>query len=158
MGPVRQALSDAGISASQLDKILLVGGSSRIPAVQDAVKGITGKNPFKGINPDECVASGAAIQGACWAATLRACSCSTSPRSLSASKPSAALHSHHRAQHHHPYQKSQVFSTAADGQTSVEIHVLQGEREMARDNKTLGMFKLDGSPGTPWRTPDRGNL
>ena len=122
-GPVRQALSDSGLSAGQINKVLLVGGSTRIPAVQDMVKSIAGKEGFKGINPDECVAIGAAIQGG----VLGGVCTRLIDRNTTI-----------------PTKKSQIFSTAADNQTSVEVNVLQGEREMARDNKSLGQFHLDG--------------
>ncbi len=154
MGPVNQALSDAGISASELDKILLVGGSTRIPAVQDAVKRITGKDPFKGINPDECVASGAAIQGGVLGGEVKGLLLlDVTPLSLGLETLGGVATKIIERNTTIPAKKSQIFSTAADGQTSVEIHVLQGEREMAKDNKTLGMFHLDGIPAAPRGVP-----
>ncbi len=155
IGPMRNALKDAGLTADKIDKVLLVGGSTRIPAVVDAVRKFTGKEPSKGINPDECVAVGAAIQGGVLAGevkqdivlvdvtpltlgieTLGGVSTPLIPRNTTV-----------------PTKKSQVFSTAADGQTSVEIHVLQGERQMARDNKTLGRFTLSGIAPAPRGIP-----
>ncbi len=154
MGPVNQALSDAGISASELDKILLVGGSTRIPAVQEAVKRITGKEPFKGINPDECVACGAAIQGGVLGGEVKGLLLlDVTPLSLGLETLGGVATKIIERNTTIPTKKSQIFSTAADGQTSVEIHVLQGEREMARDNKTLGMFHLDGIPAAPRGVP-----
>ncbi|MDD2955036.1 MAG: molecular chaperone DnaK [Oscillospiraceae bacterium] len=154
MGPVRQALTDSGLSASQLDKILLVGGSSRIPAVQDAVKGITGKDPFKGINPDECVAIGASIQGGVLGGEVKGLLLlDVTPLSLGLETLGGVFTKIIDRNTTIPTKKSQVFSTAADGQSSVEVHVLQGEREMAKDNKTLGMFRLDGIPAAPRGVP-----
>ena len=154
MGPVRQALSDSGLKASELDKILLVGGSTRIPAVQDAVKGITGKDPFKGINPDECVAIGAAIQGGVLGGDVKGILLlDVTPLSLGLETLGGVFTKIIERNTTIPTKKSQIFSTAADGQTSVEIHVLQGEREMAADNKTLGMFRLDGIPAAPRGVP-----
>lgn len=147
MGPVRQALKDAGLSAGELDKILLVGGSSRIPAVQDAVKNITGKDPFKGINPDECVAVGAAIQGGVLGGEVKGLLLlDVTPLSLGLETLGGVFTKIIERNTTIPTKKSQVFSTAADNQTSVEIHILQGEREFAKDNKSLGMFRLDGIP------------
>ena len=154
MGPVNQALSDAGLSANELDKILLVGGSTRIPAVQEAVKRITGKEPFKGINPDECVACGAAIQGGVLGGEVKGLLLlDVTPLSLGLETLGGVATKIIERNTTIPTKKSQIFSTAADGQTSVEIHVLQGEREMARDNKTLGMFHLDGIPAAPRGVP-----
>ena len=154
MGPVNQALSDAGLSASELDKVLLVGGSTRIPAVQEAVKRITGKDPFKGINPDECVACGAAIQGGVLGGEVKGLLLlDVTPLSLGLETLGGVSTKIIERNTTIPTKKSQIFSTAADGQTSVEIHVLQGEREMARDNKTLGMFHLDGIPAAPRGVP-----
>ncbi len=147
MGPVRQALSDSGLSASQLDKVLMVGGSSRIPAVQEAVKGFIGKDPFKGINPDECVAIGAAIQGGVLGGDVEGILLlDVTPLSLGLETMGGVSTKIIERNTTIPTKKSQVFSTAADGQTSVEVHVLQGEREMAADNKTLGRFIVHDRP------------
>ncbi|MGI5896693.1 MAG: molecular chaperone DnaK [Oscillospiraceae bacterium] len=154
MGPVRQALSDAGLQPSQLDKILLVGGSTRIPAVQDAVKNHTGKEPFKGINPDECVAIGAAIQGGVLTGDVKGLLLlDVTPLSLGIETMGGVCTKIIERNTTIPTKKSQIFSTAADGQTSVEVNVLQGEREFARDNKSLGMFHLDGIPAAPRGVP-----
>ncbi len=154
MGPVRQALSDSGLSASQLDKVLMVGGSSRIPAVQEAVKGFIGKDPFKGINPDECVAIGAAIQGGVLGGDVEGILLlDVTPLSLGIETMGGVSTKIIERNTTIPTKKSQVFSTAADGQTSVEVHVLQGEREMAADNKTLGRFILDGIAPAPRGVP-----
>ena len=154
MGPVRQALSDSGLKVSELNKILLVGGSSRIPAVQEAVKSLTGKDPFKGINPDECVAIGAAIQGGVLGGEVKGLLLlDVTPLSLGLETLGGVFTKIIDRNTTIPTKKSQIFSTAADGQTSVEIHVLQGEREMAKDNKSLGMFHLDGIPAAPRGVP-----
>ncbi|MCD8342696.1 MAG: molecular chaperone DnaK [Clostridiales bacterium] len=145
MGPVRQALSDADLKPSDLNKVLLVGGSSRIPAVQEAVKKITGKDGFKGINPDECVAVGAAIQGGVLGGDVKGMLLlDVTPLSLGIETLGGVFTKLIDRNTTIPVKKSQVFSTAADNQPSVEVHVLQGEREFARDNKTLGKFQLDG--------------
>ncbi|MCD7754550.1 MAG: molecular chaperone DnaK [Clostridiales bacterium] len=145
-GPVRQALSDAKLSASDLSKVLLVGGSTRIPAVQEAVKKITGKEGFKGINPDECVAVGAAIQGGVLSdpSSANLLLLDVTPLSLGIETMGGVFTKLIDRNTTIPVKKSQIFSTAADNQTSVEVHVLQGEREMAANNKTLGRFHLDG--------------
>ena len=154
MGPVRQALSDSGLSASQLDKVLMVGGSSRIPAVQDAVKNIIGKDPFKGINPDECVAVGAAIQGGVLGGEVKGLLLlDVTPLSLGIETLGGISTKFIERNTTIPTKKSQIFSTAADNQTAVEVHVLQGEREFAKDNKTLGIFKLDGIAPAPRGIP-----
>ena len=145
MAPVRQAISDSGLKVAELDKVLMVGGSSRIPAVQDAVKSYTGKEPFKGINPDECVAIGAALQAGVLGGDVEGLLLlDVTPLSLGIETLGNVCTKIIERNTTIPTKKSQVFSTAADNQTSVEIHVLQGEREFARDNKTLGMFHLDG--------------
>lgn len=154
MGPVRQALTDAKLKPSDLDKILLVGGSTRIPAVQESVQKFTGKEPFKGINPDECVAVGAAIQGGVLGGDVKGMVLlDVTPLSLGIETLGGVSTKIIDRNTTIPTKKSQVFSTAADGQTSVEVHVLQGERPMARDNKTLGVFHLDGIPPAPRGVP-----
>ena len=145
MGPVRQALSDAGLQPGDLHKVLLVGGSSRIPAVQEAVKQITGQEGFKGINPDECVAVGAAIQGGVLGGDVKGLLLlDVTPLSLGIETMGGVFTKLIERNTTIPVKKSQIFSTAADNQPSVEVHVLQGEREMAAYNKTLGKFQLDG--------------
>ncbi|MCL2124782.1 MAG: molecular chaperone DnaK [Oscillospiraceae bacterium] len=145
MGPVNQALTDSGLNASQLSKVLLVGGSTRIPAVQDAVKRITGKEPFKGINPDECVAAGAAIQGGVLGGDVEGILLlDVTPLSLGIETMGGVFTKLIERNTTIPTKKSQIFSTAADNQTSVEVNVLQGERDMAQYNKSLGKFHLDG--------------
>ncbi len=154
MAPVRQAMADAGVKASDLSKVLLVGGSSRIPAVQEAVKSITGKDGFKGINPDECVAVGAAIQGGVLGGDVKGLLLlDVTPLSLGLETMGGVFTRLIDRNTTIPTKKSQVFSTAADGQTSVEVHVLQGEREMAAYNKTLGKFHLDGIAPAPRGVP-----
>ena len=152
--PVRQAMSDAGLKASDLHKVLLVGGSTRIPAVQDAVKGITGNEGFKGINPDECVALGAAIQGGVLTGDVKdVVLLDVTPLSLGIETMGGVFTRLIDRNTTIPTRKSQIFSTAADGQTSVEVHVLQGEREMAAYNKTLGRFQLTGIAPAPRGVP-----
>ena len=153
-GPVRQALRDANLQPSDLDKVLLVGGSTRMPAVQEAVKKIMGKEPFKGINPDECVAVGAAIQGGVLGGEYKdLLLLDVTPLSLGIETEGGINTRIIQRNTTIPTKQSQIFSTAADGQTSVEIHVLQGEREFARDNKTLGIFRLDGIAPAPRGIP-----
>ena len=154
MVPVRQALADSGLSASEINKVLMVGGSSRIPAVQEAVKNFIGKEPFKGINPDECVAVGAAIQGGVLGGDVKGLLLlDVTPLSLGIETMGGISTKVIDRNTTIPTKKSQIFSTAADGQTSVEVHVLQGEREFARDNKTLGVFHLDGIAPAPRGIP-----
>ena len=154
MTPVKQAMKDAGLSPSDLSKVLLVGGSTRIPAVFDAVKNYTGKDPYKGINPDECVALGAAIQGGVLGGEVKGIVLlDVTPLSLGIETLGGINTKLIERNTTIPTKKSQVFSTAADGQTSVEVHVLQGERDMAADNKTLGRFHLDGIPAAPRGVP-----
>ena len=154
IGPMNAALKDAGLTSAQIDKVILVGGSTRIPAVQDAVKKITGKEPFKGINPDECVAIGAAIQAGVLGGEVKdVLLLDVTPLSLGLETEGHIFTKLIERNTTIPTQKSQVFSTAADGQTTVEIHVLQGERPMAYDNKTLGRFQLTGIPAAPRGVP-----
>ena len=154
MGPVRQALQDSGLSIGEISKVLLVGGSSRIPAVQEAVKSFIGKEPFKGINPDECVAIGAAIQAGVLGGEVQGLLLlDVTPLSLGVETMGGVLTNIIDRNTTIPTKKSQVFSTAADGQTQVEVNVLQGEREFARDNKQLGLFKLDGIAPAPRGIP-----
>ena len=155
MGPVRQALSDSGLSASELQKVLMVGGSSRIPAVQDAVKKFIGKEPFKGINPDECVALGAAYQGGVLGGDVKEglLLLDVTPLSLGLETMGGVCTKIIERNTTIPTKKSQIFSTAADNQSAVDINVLQGEREFAKDNKQLGMFRLDGIAPAPRGIP-----
>ena len=154
MGPVRQAISDSGLKTSDLHKILMVGGSSRIPAVQEAVKKYTGIDPFKGINPDECVAIGAAIQGGVLAGDVKGLLLlDVTPLSLGIETMGGINTKIIDRNTTIPVKKSQIFSTAVDNQPSVEVHVLQGERDFAKDNKTLGVFHLDGIMPAPRGVP-----
>ena len=154
MKPVRQAMQDAGLKPADLDKVLLVGGSTRIPAVQDAVKGITGKEGFKGINPDECVALGAAIQGGVLTGDVKdVVLLDVTPLSLGIETMGGVFTRLIDRNTTIPVRKSQIFSTAADNQPSVDVHVLQGEREMAAYNKTLGRFELGGIAPAPRGVP-----
>lgn len=152
--PVRKALKDSGLTLDKIDRVILVGGSTRIPAVQAAVKEITGKEPYKGINPDECVAIGAAIQAGVLAGEVHdVLLLDVTPLSLGIETLGGVCTKLIERNTTIPAKKSQIFSTATDGQTSVTIHVLQGEREMAADNKTLGNFNLDGIPAAPRGVP-----
>lgn len=154
MGPTRQALSDAGLSASEIDKVILVGGSTRIPAVQEAIKNLTGKEPHKGVNPDEVVALGAAIQAGVLAGDVKdVVLLDVTPLSLGIETMGGVFTKLIDRNTTIPTSKSQIFSTAADNQTAVDIHVLQGERSMAADNKTLGRFQLTDIPPAPRGIP-----
>ena len=154
MVPVRQALKDSGLEISQIDKVLMVGGSSRIPAVQEAVKKLINKDPFKGINPDECVAIGAAIQGGVLGGDVKGLLLlDVTPLSLGLETMGGVMTKIIERNTTIPTKKSQIFSTAADGQSQVEINVLQGERDFARDNKQLGLFRLDGIAPAPRGIP-----
>lgn len=152
--PIRQALSDSGIQIGDIDKVLMVGGSSRIPAVQEAVKKLIGKEPFKGINPDECVAIGAALQAGVLGGEVQGLLLlDVTPLSLGVETMGGVMTKIIERNTTIPTKKSQIFSTAVDGQTQVEVNVLQGEREFARDNKQLGLFKLDGIAPAPRGIP-----
>ena len=154
MGPVRQAMSDAGLKPSDLSKVLMVGGSSRIPAVQEMVKKLTGKEGFKGINPDECVAMGAALQAGVLTGDVKGLLLlDVTPLSLGVETLGGVMTKVIERNTTIPTKKTQIFTTPADGQTTVEVHVLQGEREMAADNKTLGNFQLTGIPAAPRGVP-----
>ena len=154
MAPVRQALADSGLDKSEINKVLMVGGSSRIPAVQEAVKNFMGKEPFKGINPDECVALGASLQAGVLGGDVKGLLLlDVTPLSLGIETMGGVSTKVIDRNTTIPAKKSQIFSTAADGQTSVEVHVLQGEREFAKDNKTLGVFHLDGIAAAPRGVP-----
>ena len=154
MGPVNQAMKDAGLSFNDINKILLVGGSTRMPAVQEAVKKLSGKEPFKGINPDECVAIGAAIQAGVLGGEVEGLLLlDVTPLSLGVETMGGVMTKVIDRNTTIPTKKSQIFSTAADGQTQVEVNVLQGERDFARDNKQLGLFKLDGIAPAPRGIP-----
>jgi len=154
MGPTRQALSDSGLSSDKIDKVILVGGSTRIPAVQEAIRKVIGKEPHKGVNPDEVVALGAAIQGGVLAGEVKdVLLLDVTPLSLGIETLGAVFTKLINRNTTIPTSKSQIFSTAADNQTSVEIHVMQGEREMAAGNKTLGRFQLSGIPPAPRGIP-----
>ena len=154
MGPVRQAIADSGLDKSEIHKVLMVGGSSRIPAVQEAVKNFMGKEPFKGINPDECVALGASLQAGVLGGDVKGLLLlDVTPLSLGIETMGGISTKVIERNTTIPTKKSQIFSTAADGQTSVEVHVLQGEREFAKDNKTLGVFHLDGIAPAPRGIP-----
>ncbi len=154
MGPVRQALADSGLQKNEINKVLMVGGSSRIPAVQEAVKNFIGAEPFKGINPDECVALGAALQGGVLGGDVKGLLLlDVTPLSLGIETMGGVSTKVIERNTTIPTKKSQIFSTAADGQTSVEVNVLQGEREFAKDNKQLGVFHLDGIAPAPRGIP-----
>src|SRR3989344_5079679 len=154
IGPCRQALSDAGLNPNQIDEVILVGGQTRMPKVQEAVKSFFGKEPHKGVNPDEVVAVGAAIQGGVLAGEVKEMVLlDVTPLTLGIETLGSVMTPLIERNTTIPTSKSQVFSTAADGQTSVEVHVLQGERPMAADNRTLGRFHLDGIPPAPRGVP-----
>jgi molecular chaperone DnaK len=154
VGPCKQALSDAGISAQKIDEVVLVGGSTRIPRVQQIVKELFGRDPHKGVNPDEVVAVGAAIQAGVLSGEVKdLLLLDVTPLSLGIETLGGVMTTLIQRNTTIPSKKSEVFSTAADGQTSVEVHVLQGERPMARDNRTLGKFHLDGIPPAPRGVP-----
>jgi len=154
VGPMQKAISDAGLSASEIDRVILVGGTTRVPAVVDVVKRVTGKEPYKGVNPDECVAAGAAIQAGVLGGDVKdIVLLDVTPLSLGIETMGSVFTKLIDRNTTIPAKKSQIFSTAADGQTQVEVHVLQGEREMAAHNKTLGKFQLTGIPAAPRGIP-----
>ena len=154
MAPTKQALSDAGLSASQIDQVILVGGMTRMPAVQEKVKELIGKEPYRGVNPDEVVAIGAAIQGGVLKGEVKdVLLLDVTPLSLGIETKGGVMTKLIERNTTIPTRKTEIFSTAEDGQTSVEIHVLQGEREMAAYNKTLGKFQLVGIPPAPRGMP-----
>ena len=154
MGPLKQAVADSGLKLSEIDKILLVGGSTRIPAVQDAVKGYLGKDPFKGINPDECVAMGAALQGGVLNKEVTGLLLlDVTPLSLGIETLGGVCTKMIERNTTIPTKKTQIYSTAVDNQPSVDINILQGEREFAKDNKSIGTFRLDGIAPAPRGVP-----
>ena len=154
VGPCKQALADAGVTAQKIDEVVLVGGSTRIPRVQQIVKELFGKEPHKGVNPDEVVAIGAAIQAGVLSGEVKdLLLLDVTPLSLGIETLGGVMTTLIQRNTTIPTKKSETFSTAADGQTSVEVHVMQGERQMARDNRTLGKFHLDGIPPAPRGVP-----
>ena len=159
VGPCERAIKDAGVSTSQIDEVILVGGSTRVPKVQELVKKLFGKEPHKGVNPDEVVAIGAAIQGGVLAGDVKdVLLLDITPLSLGIETLGGVFTKLIEANTTIPTKKSEVFSTASDNQPSVEIHILQGERPMAADNRTLGKFHLDGLPPAPRNSTSRSNI